>query len=66
MTDKHMIKTELRVDDEVMDMGMIPPKEFKTGSKGYYRQSRVTLPDGTAYMHTVQLVKVGSKKEGAE
>lgn len=43
----------------------VPPKEFKTGSKGYYANAK-TVIDGKSYQIQVQLVEVGSKKPGQE
>ena len=43
----------------------LPPKEFKTGSKGYYANAK-TVIDGKSYQIQVQLVEVGSKKPGQE
>ena len=44
------------------------PKDFKTGSKGYYGQSKLEI-DGRRYQVQVQLVEIGSKeraKSGVE
>jgi hypothetical protein len=45
----------------------LPPKEFKTGSKGYYANSKIEI-EGRRYQAQIQLVEIGSKKaeEGGE
>ena len=37
-----------------------PPKDFKTGSKGFYANGKVEI-DGKRYQVQVQLVEIGSK-----
>lgn len=37
-------------------------KQFKTGSRGFWLQSRETI-DGKKYMLNIQVVEVGSKNE---
>lgn len=39
----------------------LPPKEFKTGSKGYFANGKVEI-DGKRYTLQVQLVEIGSKQ----
>ena len=36
------------------------PKNFKTGSRGFYAQSKIEI-DGVRYQTQVQLVEIGSK-----
>jgi len=36
------------------------PKTFRTGSRGYYGQTKVIM-DGKRYQAAVQLVEIGSK-----
>lgn len=38
----------------------LPPKQFKTGSRGYYANTKVEI-DGKRYQVQVQLVEIGSK-----
>lgn len=38
----------------------VPPKEFKTGSKGYYGNAKTEI-DGKRYTVQIQLVEIGSK-----
>lgn len=40
----------------------MPPKEFKTGSKGFYGNTKVEL-GGKRYQVQIQMVEIGSKKE---
>ena len=39
----------------------VPPKDFKTGSKGYYANAK-TVIEGKSYQVQIQLVEIGSKK----
>ncbi len=62
------IIVELRSDEgKVIGMLTAPPKNFKTGSRGYYANGKVEI-DGLRYQVQVQLVEIGSKKgtEAAE
>ncbi|HSQ26400.1 MAG TPA: hypothetical protein VLM80_04670 [Anaerolineales bacterium] len=43
----------------------ITPKEFKTGSRGFYANQKVEIA-GKRYQVQVQLVEIGSKKPEAE
>ncbi len=59
------IIAELRTDDgKVLGVFTLPPKDFKTGSRGFYANGKVEL-DGKRYQTQIQLVEIGSKK-GAE
>jgi hypothetical protein len=40
---------------------VVPPKEFKTGSRGYYANGKVDF-DGKRYQFQIQIVEIGSKK----
>jgi hypothetical protein len=42
----------------------LPPKEFKTGSRGFYANGKAEI-GGKRYQIQVQLVEVGSKKQPA-
>lgn len=43
----------------------LPPKEFKTGSRGFYANGKTEI-NGKRYQVQVQLVEVGSKPKAAE
>jgi hypothetical protein len=40
----------------------LPPKEFKTGSKGFYANGKTEI-DGKRYQVQIQLVEIGSKNK---
>jgi hypothetical protein len=42
----------------------LPPKQFKTGSRGFYANGKLELA-GRRYQVQIQLVEIGSKKEPA-
>ena len=42
----------------------VDPKNFKTGSRGFYGQGKVDL-DGKKYQTQVQMVEIGSKNTPA-
>lgn len=42
-----------------------PPKDFKTGSKGFYVNGKVEI-DGKRYQVQIQLVEIGSKPKPEE
>ncbi len=57
-----LIIAEIKTDDgKLLGVMTLPPKEFKTGSKGYYANSKIEL-DGKRYQAQIQLVEIGSKK----
>jgi hypothetical protein len=63
---KHMIiETEMKVDGKVIGTLAANPKDFKTGSRGFYAQGKIEL-DGKRYQVQIQLVEIGSKKPAAE
>jgi len=43
----------------------VPPKEFKTGSRGYYANGKIEL-EGKRYQLQIQLVEIGSKNQSQE
>jgi hypothetical protein len=45
---------------ELITVISIPPKEFKTGSKGFYANAKTEI-DGKRYQVQIQLVEIGSK-----
>ncbi len=40
----------------------VPPKDFKTGSKGYYANGKMEF-DGKRYQVQIQMVEIGSKSQ---
>jgi hypothetical protein len=56
------IIVELKSDaGQLIGLMTVPPKDFKTGSKGYFTSGKVEV-DGKRYQVQVQLVEIGSKK----
>jgi hypothetical protein len=51
-------------DGKLLGMLTLPPKDFKTGSKGFYANGKIEM-DGKRYQTQIQLVEIGSKKEAA-
>lgn len=45
---------------ELVSILSLPPKEFKTGSKGFYANGKVDI-EGKRYQVQVQVVEIGSK-----
>ena len=59
-----VIIAELKTDDgKLLGVFTLPPKEFKTGSKGFYTNGKVEIV-GKRYQTQIQLVEIGSKKTG--
>ena len=57
------IVAELKTDSgQLVAVLTVPPKEFKTGSRGFFGNGKVEL-DGKRYQVQVQMVEIGSKKE---
>jgi len=55
------IIAELKSDDgKLLGMMMISPKQFKTGSRGFYGNGKLEI-DGKRYQTQIQLVEIGSK-----
>ncbi|MCS6909896.1 MAG: hypothetical protein NZM11_04930 [Anaerolineales bacterium] len=48
-------------DGKLLGMFTLPPKDFKTGSKGYYANGKLEI-EGKRYQAQIQLVEIGSKK----
>lgn len=58
-----LILAELKTDQgQLITVLTLPPKEFKTGSKGFYANSKTEI-DGKRYQVQIQLVEIGSKKQ---
>lgn len=57
---------EIKNDNgQVLGLLTAPPKDFKTGSKGYYANSKIEI-DGKRYQAQIQLVEIGSKAPKSE
>ena len=57
------IIAELKADNgQLLSVLSVTPKEFKTGSRGYYANQKAEI-GGKRYQVQIQLVEVGSKKE---
>ena len=57
------IVAELKTDSgQLVTVLTVPPKEFKTGSRGFFGNGKVEV-DGKRYQVQIQLVEIGSKKE---
>jgi len=50
---------------ELLTVLTLPPKEFKTGSKGFYANMKIEI-DGNRYQAQIQLVEIGSKTKQEE
>lgn len=67
MSAPHFLIAELKTDgNQMLAVLSVMPKEFKTGSQGYYANQKIEI-DGKRYQVQIQLVEIGSKKakEGA-
>jgi len=52
---------ELKSDDgKVIGVLTVSPKQFKTGSRGFYANGKLEF-DGKRYQAQIQLVEIGSK-----
>ncbi len=58
--ERKMITVEFKQDGQMVGLMTADPKEFKTGSKGYYSNGKITIGD-KRYQVQVQLVEIGSK-----
>jgi len=57
------IIAELKTEDgQMLTILSVTPKEFKTGSRGFYANQKIEL-GGKRYQMQIQLVEIGSKKE---
>lgn len=57
------IIAELKTDTgQLVTVLTVPPKEFKTGSRGFFGNGKAEL-DGKRYQIQIQMVEIGSKKE---
>jgi hypothetical protein len=56
-----LITAEIKSGDgTLLSVLALPPKDFKTGSKGYYANSKMDI-DGKRYQVQIQMVEIGSK-----
>lgn len=60
-----VIVTEMKVDGKLIGELTASPKEFKTGSRGFYGQGKIEI-EGKRYQVQIQLVEIGSKKPAEE
>lgn len=62
MSVPNFIIAELKSDsNQMLGVLSVMPKEFKTGSRGYYANQKIEI-GGKRYQVSVQLVEIGSKK----
>ncbi len=52
-------------DGQSIGLMTASPKEFKTGSKGFYGQGKIEF-EGKRYQTQIQLVEIGSKPKKEE
>lgn len=61
-----LIMAELKNEKgETLALIPAPAKEFKTGSKGFYGNTKVEI-EGKRYQIQIQIVEIGSKKAASE
>ena len=61
-----VVIAELKTETgQLLTVLTVTPKEFKTGSRGFYANQKIEL-GGKRYQVQIQLVEVGSKKATAE
>jgi hypothetical protein len=59
-----LYKTAELKDDKGQPIAVltVAPKEFKTGSKGFYGNTKIEI-DGKRYQAQIQVVEIGSKSK---
>lgn len=57
-----MISVEFKQDGQLVGMMMAEPKEFKTGSRGFFTNGKIAIGE-KRYQVQVQLVEIGSKPQ---
>jgi hypothetical protein len=63
MDTPNFVIAELKSDSgQMLTVLTVAPKDFKTGSKGFYANQKVDL-GGKRYQLQIQLVEIGSKKK---
>ncbi|NCP86238.1 MAG: hypothetical protein CO094_09370 [Anaerolineae bacterium CG_4_9_14_3_um_filter_57_17] len=55
-----MITVEFKQDAQLIGIMTADPKEFKTGSKGFYSMGKISIGE-KRYQVQVQMVEIGSK-----
>jgi hypothetical protein len=55
-----MITVEFKQDGQLVGLMSADSKEFKTGSKGYYANGKISIGE-KRYQVQVQMVEIGSK-----
>jgi hypothetical protein len=65
---KPTITVRFLIDGQEVGMLTLSPKDFSTGSVGYFASGKVTLGDEAdrGYQAQVQLVRIGSKKKDGQ
>lgn len=62
-----LIEVVVKKDGQVVSTITLSPKNFSTGSVGYYAQAKLDIDgDGVKHQGSFQLVKIGSKKKAEE
>ena len=60
------LTAELKLDTgESVTMITLPPKDFKTGSRGFFGNGKIEI-NGKRYQIQVQIVEIGSKTRSTE
>ena len=60
------ILADLKTDDgTTVAVVMAPPKDFKTGSRGFYGTGKAEI-NGKRYQVQIQVIEIGSKKASEE
>ncbi len=61
-----LIIADLKTDTgQTLGTIALPPKQFKTGSRGFYNNTKLEI-DGKRYQVQIQLVEIGSKPQSQE
>ncbi len=60
------ILADLKLDDgQSVAVITVPPKEFKTGSRGFFGSTKAEI-NGKRYQIQIQVVEIGSKGKAEE
>jgi hypothetical protein len=61
-----VIVAEIKTGEgNLLSVMALPPKEFKTGSKGFYANGKLEI-EGKRYQVQIQMVEIGSKGQTSE
>lgn len=60
-----MLTVEIKQDGQIVGLMMAEEKTFKTGSRGFYGNSKIAIGE-KRYQVQVQLVEIGSKPKTEE